>query len=162
MRLSPKLESYFWKEVHRICKSSRFLESAQYIQHGNSSVYQHSIAVAYYSCWVAEKLHLPVHWKSLIRGALLHDYFLYDWHADTSHGLHGFTHPQTALKNASHDFTLSSREQNLILRHMFPLTPIPPKHLEGWLVCMVDKICSLWETGKMPPKDYQKVFPFKK
>ncbi|MFQ9151358.1 MAG: HD domain-containing protein [Blautia sp.] len=45
-----------------------------------TSVYRHSLAVAYFSCYLAEKLHLKVRTKEMIRGALLHDYFLYDWH----------------------------------------------------------------------------------
>ena len=41
---------------------------------------------------------------SLVRGALLHDYFLYDWHQPhKEYGLHGFTHPSTALRNAVQD-----------------------------------------------------------
>ena len=75
----------------------------------------------------------------------MHDYFLYDWHKP--HGRwHGFKHPAIALKNATRDFKLTEIEKNLIVRHMFPLVPIPPKNIEGGIVCMVDKWCSLKET----------------
>ena len=95
---------------------------------------------------------------ALIRGALLHDYFLYDWHEkDDSHRLHGFTHPRTALRNACADWTLTDREQNIILRHMFPLTPVPPACREGWLVCLADKLCAVQEmvttrTARLRPR----------
>jgi uncharacterized protein len=37
--------------------------------------------------------------NSLIRGALLHDYFLYDWHKGKNRKkLHGFRHPGIAVK----------------------------------------------------------------
>lgn len=47
-----------------------------------------------------------------------------------------FKHPAIALKNATRDFKLTEIEKNLIVRHMFPLVPIPPKNIEGGIVCM--------------------------
>ena len=93
---------------------------------------------------------------SLLRGALLHDYFLYDWHdPDPSHRLHGFRHPFFALARAEEDFELTSRERNIIVRHMFPLVPVPPTCREAWIVCLADKWCALRETvaGRLPRKD---------
>lgn len=44
----------------------------------------------------------------------MHDYFLYDWH-DKEHvniaRLHGFRHPNIALKNAEEEYELSDREK---------------------------------------------------
>lgn len=126
---------------------SRFKQTGDYIQHGNTSVMKHCICVAALSLRIADGLHIKVDKKSLIRGALLHDYFLYDWHEKhCGHGLHGFKHPYFALRNANRDFDLTDIEQNVILRHMFPLTPIPPKCREAWIVCMADKYCSAKET----------------
>ncbi len=85
----------------------------------------------------------------MIRGALLHDYFLYDWHEKAKwHKWHGFRHPYTAWKNAKAEFQLNRRETNIILRHMFPLTPVPPTCRESWLVCIADKICAMEEVSK--------------
>lgn len=96
---------------------------------------------------IAKALRMKVDRKALVRGALLHDYFLYDWHEKEEwHRLHGFRHPYFALRNASRDFKLSRIEENVILRHMFPLTPIPPSCREAWIVCMADKYCSARET----------------
>ena len=85
--------------------------------------------------------------RELIRGALLHDYFLYDWHRAQKR-LHGFTHPSAALTNAERDFKLSDTERDIIKKHMFPLTVVPPLCREGWIVCLVDKACSIYETVK--------------
>ena len=51
-------------------------------QHGVVTTFAHSIRVACLSVWLADRLHLwnRVDLRSLIRAALLHDYFLYDWH----------------------------------------------------------------------------------
>ena len=96
---------------------------------------------------VLSRVGIAVDVHALVRGALLHDYFLYDWHEkDRSHCLHGFRHPSTALKNARADYPLNRIEKNIIARHMFPLTPIPPTCREAWLVCIADKYCALQET----------------
>ena len=126
---------------------SRLGMERRYYQHGVTTIFQHSINVACVSCKIAEKYHLDVDYYALIRGALLHDYFLYAWHVkDRSHRFHGFTHPRRALENADKEFQLTETERNMIYCHMFPLTPIPPSTKEAWIVCAADKICALSET----------------
>ncbi|MBQ2670875.1 MAG: HD domain-containing protein [Clostridia bacterium] len=132
--------------MEKLNKNSKLRQMDDYIQHGSTSCLKHTIAVAYYSIKLADRLGIKYKKSELIRGALLHDYFLYDWHDGNGRGVHGFTHPSAALKNADRDFTLTETERNIIKRHMFPLTPIPPKCREAWIVCMVDKYCSLYET----------------
>ena len=74
-------------------------------QHGRMSVYEHSLAVARMCLRIAKYFPGEVDMRSLVRGALLHDYFLYDWHIpDESHKWHGVTHAGDALKNARRDF----------------------------------------------------------
>lgn len=51
------------------------------------------------------------------------------------------------MNNAVHYFGISEMEQNLILRHMWPLTPIPPRYIEGYVVLCADKFCGLAEVG---------------
>lgn len=150
-------------EVTRIAQAletrGRFGLTRGFIQHGTMSVHAHVISVARASLAMAEQLErlgIRIDRASLIRGALLHDYFLYDWHdPDPSHRLHGFTHPFAALARAEEDFDdLTPRERNIISRHMFPLVPIPPTCREAWLVCLADKACALHETiaGRLPKR----------
>ena len=96
-------------------------------------------------------LGLRVDGESLIRGALLHDFFLYDWHTvGRQYGLHGFTHPATALKNARQRFRLSHKAENVIASHMWPLTLRRlPRCKEAAAVCLIDKCCSLAETFRL-------------
>ena len=119
-------------------------------QHGVVTTFAHSIRVACLSVWLADRLHLwnRVDLRSLIRAALLHDYFLYDWHDwdNGTHRLHGFTHGETAMCNAIRDFKLNQIERDSIEHHMFPLTPYPPKYIEGYLVTAADKISATKET----------------
>lgn len=135
-------------ECARMIRENPKLRSMRaYVQHGDTSCLLHSVAVTYWACRLSELLPLSVSREALIRGAMLHDYFLYDWHhASPSHRLHGFTHPRAALENARRDYALSEVERDIILRHMFPLTLIPPRRLESVLVSLADKGCSLYET----------------
>ena len=139
------------KEILRcssdIIKSSGMQKEKSCVQHGDVSVFHHSLAVGCLCVFFADYLCLNVDRRSLIRGALLHDYFLYDWHVkDGAHRLHGFTHAGCALKNAERDFDLGPIERDIIQKHMFPLNPTPPKYMESVLVCAADKICAVYET----------------
>lgn len=147
VKLSPEDEREFRNILTEVCKNSRMLQESRFIQHGTTSVFRHSVAVAYVSFWMARQMKISVDKESLIRGALLHDYFLYDWHEkDDSHKWHGFYHAEKALKNAMEDFDLNKVEKDMIRRHMFPLNIRLPKYKESWILCGADKICSSKET----------------
>jgi uncharacterized protein len=119
----------------------------EFVQHGDSSTYDHCVRVAEMSFVLNEKLHLHAKEDELLRGAMLHDYFLYDWHHHDGGGLHGYTHPAMALANAEADFELTEKERNIIRSHMWPLTLFHmPLSREAWLVCLTDKFCSIGET----------------
>ena len=123
-----------------------------FLQHGDTSCLRHCVSVAWLSYRMSRRFRRPCDARSLIRGAMLHDFFLYDWHErHGGHRWHGFTHPGTALENARLLLALNPVERNIILRHMWPLTPIPPRCREAWLVCLADKICSLRETARLRP-----------
>lgn len=142
-------DAYFLQILEQVSRETRFLSSREFIQHGRTSVYAHSVQVAYESYRFARDRELKVNMEQLIRGALLHDYFLYDWHKQlTPHRLHGFFHPGVALRNACRDANLSDVEKDIIKKHMFPLTVVPPRYLESWIVCWIDKKCSMRETLK--------------
>lgn len=130
-----------------ILRSPGMQAEKRFLQHGNASCYDHSVRVACVSLWLARQARLSVDLSSLIRGALLHDYFLYDWHVpDPSHRWHGFSHARTALENAARDFDLNGIERDIIGSHMFPLTPGLPRHWESAIVCVADKLCTMWEV----------------
>lgn len=137
-------------EAARLEREGRLGLCREFVQHGDVSVYEHVVAVAVESCRMADALAchgIAVDRPSLVRGALLHDYFLYDWHdPEPWHRLHGFRHPFFALRNAEADFALGERERNIIVRHMFPLVPVPPTCREAWIVCGADKLVALRET----------------
>ena len=137
-----------------ILGSEEFLKLKEFIQHGNVTVYEHCIHVALCAIKINKAIYAKSKERELIRGALLHDYFLYDWHnadapGNTHPKLHGFYHPGIALRNATRDFVLSEREKDIIKKHMWPLTVNPPRCREAWIVCLADKYASTLETLKL-------------
>ena len=137
----------FAEIVIEAMRGSRFAAEEEFIQHGNTSCLLHSIAVAYFCYRIAKKLgFLDFRLNELVRGALLHDYFLYDWHdGDKSHRLHGFFHAARARKNAERDFALSPISKDIIEKHMFPLNLALPRYRESVIVTVADKICAVRE-----------------
>ena len=131
-----------------LCHEHMQIERVCY-QHGVVTTFAHSIRVACLTVWIADRLHLwhRVDLHSLIRAALLHDYFLYDWHKpEQSPNWHGFKHARIALQNACKDFNLNILEEEIIKKHMWPLNVSPPRCREAWIVNFADTYCSLLET----------------
>lgn len=119
-----------------------------HVQHGHTSVYEHSVAVTVECLRIADQFDIAVDRRSLIRGALLHDYFLYDWHSrPKEHRPHGFTHAKTALGNAERDFQINPIEAEMIRCHMFPMNILRiPHHRESIILCLADKTVASRET----------------
>ncbi len=116
-------EYFVWTLGKEILESSKFLREKGFLQHGRTTTYEHSVMVALVAMKIARVLRLKIDYESLVRGCLLHDYYLYDWHEpDSSHRLHGLRHGRRAVENATKDFGLNQIEYNMILSHMFPLS----------------------------------------
>lgn len=131
-----------------IIHSEKFQELENYMQHGNLTVKDHSINVANKAINYVDKYNIKCDKKSLVTGALLHDFFLYDWHDKGNRvgNFHAFTHPKTALKNAKQYYKLNKIEKDIIKNHMWPTTVILPKSKEAWIIIWVDKVCAFLET----------------
>ncbi len=119
-----------------------------FIQHGTTTTLQHALSVTRVSCAIASRLHLNVNYRDLVAGALLHDFYLYDWHDHkTRSTLHGFAHPHIACRNARLHFRVNPQVQHIISTHMWPLTlRSMPRSKEAFVVCAADKYCSTLET----------------
>jgi uncharacterized protein len=161
MRLSDKEKKDFINYIHEFLLQEQVHEMKSYIQHGKTTTFRHCITVAYCSYCISLRLPIKLDVCSVARGAFLHDFYLYDWHIpDKSHKLHGFVHPRFALTNAKKYFMLNPIEEDIIEKHMWPLTFFKfPRSSEAFVVCFVDKFCSLAETLYIPiiPSEYKDI-----
>ena len=110
--------------ARKILANEKVQQMKQYVQHGDVSTYEHCLMVCLYAYMYAKRLKLKINIEALVKGALLHDFFLYDWHkgAFTRDGLHGFSHPVTAERNARNTFSLTVKERGIIIkRYVDPL-----------------------------------------
>ena len=141
------------REMHRYLKDylghRKVQEMKKYIQHGRVSTFEHCKNVADLSLSISRILPIKVDRRKLAVGAMLHDFYLYDWHKgdDGSGKLHGFSHAARAYKNAKKYFDIDEDTGHIIRSHMWPLnlTSVPGSK-EAWIVCIADKCVSLGET----------------
>ena len=150
MKINKETYEEFLFIADPILKNSSFLSQKEYIQHGNTSVYNHCIRVALTAYKKACRKKKKYNLTDVVYGALLHDFFLYDWHIlDHKNGhkrFHGFHHPQIAYINANNNFIINKKVKNIIRSHMWPLIPYRlPLSKEAWLICICDKVISIKE-----------------
>jgi uncharacterized membrane protein len=138
------LEYEYYEAIDDIYEHDEFLKLKEFFHH-NSSIYVHVHDVAYLSYRICKYLNLD--YRSAARGALLHDFFLYNWRNHDLPDLprdkfHGIEHPAIALANAQKHFSLNEIEEDIIKKHMWPLTLVPPKYKESLIVSFADKYLS--------------------
>ena len=141
-------DSAYEEKMESMMEDPRILQMKQFRQHRTGNTYNHVCHVARMSYKISQKLHIDVNEDSMLRGAMLHDYYLYDFMRNPIGPYrHGTTHPEKALENASQEFDLNEKEKNIIESHMWPLTLLHlPKSREAWIVSMADKICAVKEV----------------
>ena len=143
--------------VRDILHTEEFRRMKRYRHHKNSTLYDHSVKVAFL-CYKYHKKHprmaKRISLEELTRAAILHDYYLYDLHGSgEKHKRHWVAHPKTALANALSKYpSLTGAQQDMIKNHMFPLTLTPPKTEAGWLISVCDKIAAVHDRYKKRQK----------
>ena len=152
--LSLEKNSADMTEFNNICKD--IIDHPEYqklkdIKHHDKDIYTHNLKVAWISYLTAKRLKLHV--TEMVRGALLHDFFFYDWRvkgAKDEFLPHGFTHPFVSRRNAEKIFGhLTPIEKDIIMKHMWPLTVIPPRYPESFLVSFIDKLVAGKEVSRI-------------
>lgn len=164
IKILNQLDDEYLNIVRPILENKEFLKRKIYHHHENRSVYGHSLLVSVRSYHLAKSLGLD--YKTAAIAGLLHDFYYNDWQLskikNNIRNAHGFRHAKEALENSKIYFPklLNKKIENAILRHMFPLNFVPPLYLESWIICIVDKYCSLEIFSK--PKDLYKYIGLKK
>lgn len=132
--------------ISELLKNEKVLKMKQYRQHHNISCFDHCLFVSYNTYLICKKHRLD--YISAARAGLLHDLFLYDWRKRENgrKGLHAFTHPKEALRQALTITELNDKEQDIIKNHMWPVTPKFPRYKETYIITLVDKYSAVAEA----------------
>lgn len=148
--MNQKLQNHIMNDINYLACiddliSHDIIESMKsYLQHGETSVYEHSLHVSYICYQFA--IRYGLNHVASARAGLLHDFFLYDYHTECPiEGVHGIVHPQIALRNAQKYFEVSELESEIILKHMWPRTRALPRTKESSLIVLIDKYCAIRE-----------------
>ena len=89
----------------------------------------------------------------LLTGAMLHDFYLYQWYTEKHEEYHIWYHPKQSVKNIeSHFGKLTDMQRNMILSHMFPTCVELPKSEGAWILTAADKRCALADYFKISKK----------
>ena len=134
-------EREFVELTRELLDSEQVRMMGRWKHHGPVTTLDHSLFVAFSTYRVARMLRLDV--RSAVRGALLHDLYLYD------PGNQCFDHPRFAARNAAALTPLTPKERNIILSHMWPLGGAFPRSLEAWMVDLVDTVCAGLEVSRI-------------
>lgn len=117
-------------------------------QHGKGmNCYDHSLAVSYFSFTVCRIFGLD--YQAAARAGLLHDLYLQHWETtDVKLMARLKTHPMLALENARR-FFLTPMEEDIIVKHMWPLTYAMPRYKESFVVSCADKAAAALEMAHL-------------
>ncbi len=140
----------YYSCVSDLLSSDTVLQLEEFRHHKGTTRLQHSLNVSYYNFLICRKLHLDA--RSAARAGMLHDLFLYDRKEHErvdGEGWHGVGHPKIAFFNAVEYFPLNEREADMIVNHMFPVTPHLPRFRETWIIQLVDKFCAAGEVCQL-------------
>lgn len=122
--------------------------------HRGSNCFIHSFKVAKLAIKRALR-HKVVDLKAVLVGAILHDYYLYDWRVDKDKKMsHLSAHPYIAIKNAEKDFDIDEDIKKIIKSHMWPINIKDfPSSKEARIVTLADKSVAFIEA--MTSKRYK-------
>ena len=111
-KLTPEEEVRMHILLKGIADDPNALEMQRFIQHGSVTTYEHCLRVTRIAFWLNIHLHARADETSLVKGAFLHDFYLYDWHncSNITHW-HGFKHARIARYNAETVFKLTDKEK---------------------------------------------------
>ncbi len=133
-----------------IAGNEEYQKLKHFIHHHSTTRYQHCLNVAWYTYYWTKKLGL--NYRSAARGAMLHDFYLYEGHIPPkgSKMRHSELHPRIALENTRKYFKTDPVMEDVIVHHMWPNAKDRPLTKEGYIITIADKYCASIELLGKP------------
>lgn len=147
------MEQEFLDIIEPITTNPEF-QALKNIAHHGLTRYDHCVRVAYGAYLISKTLHL--NYVEVTEAAMLHDFFT-DEVKESGFVSRLQNHPKFALENAKKYYNLTPMQEDIILTHMFPITFIPPKYLESWIVDFVDDVVAVYEKVRSTKKELRPV-----
>ena len=131
--------------VRDLLDDKSVLSLSGFRHHIGTTRFQHSLNVSYYNFLLCRFFRLNA--RAAARAGLLHDLFFYNrkTHEKVANS-HPAEHANIAYYNASQMFPLNEIESDMIINHMWPMTPTLPRHRETFVITIVDKFCAVAEV----------------
>ena len=137
----------YFECVEDLLRDKNILRLRNFAHHSGTTRFQHSLNVSYYNFRLCRFFRLDA--KAGARAGLLHDLFFYDRQEHErvkGEGWHGIGHPKIAFFNACDLFSINQVEGDMIVNHMWPLSPRLPRYRETYVITLVDKFCAVAEV----------------
>ena len=150
MKITQEQKDYLEKIYQTFLHDEKILKMKEVPMHRGSNCYEHSFKVAKRAIKRAlNSLREDINLEVVLIGAILHDYYLYDWRTDRSkRKRHGRNHQFIASENASRDFDVSPKVKKVIETHMWPLNiKNYPSTIEARIVSISDKSIAISEAS---------------
>ena len=154
--MTSKQKNEFETYISDIVLNKKFNQLNKEIHHGITR-YEHSMRVAKYSYIFCNRFNKK-NKKDVTRAALLHDFFVNSDMGDQSGSKKLGNHPEVALENAKKYFEINDIQEDIIVKHMFPVTKTMPKYKESWLVSIVDKLVGTYEMVRFKLPLYTSIY----
>ena len=149
MKISDEEKQKLEQTYQSFLNDPKILRMKDIPMHRGSNCYVHVFKVAKRAIKKALKSkNKNIDLEVVLVGAILHDYYLYDWRKDRSllKG-HGKRHQYVASKNAKEDFNISDEVKLVIDSHMWPMNIKEfPKSKEAKIVTLSDKAIAIAES----------------
>ena len=147
MKITIEEKERLEKLYQSFLNDEKILRMKDISMHRGSNCYIHCFKVAKRA--VNKSLNKKdINLEVVLIGAILHDYYLYDWRKDRSKlKKHAKNHPSIAIENAIRDFNISNDVQKVIKSHMWPINIKEyPNTKEARIVSLSDKAVTIRES----------------
>ena len=146
MMIDKKTDNYIdgYLRITGDLLKDEYVESMKtFSHHKEVNTHFHSVYVSYCVYRACEALGVKDE-ADIIRASLLHDFYLYEWYTVKHDEYHIFYHPKESVKNIiGHFGSLTDKQRDMILSHMFPIAKKMPNSVGAWLLTGADKYCAM-------------------